>query len=207
MIDLIKNILYHSYEYATSLLPFAVCSYAMCFRRKDARALPRFLLLLTFALYIVLVFDVTSAGTLYELLRGGSSSNAINLIPFSDPYFSRIGYVLNGIMLMPLGFLAPLLWTSFRSAFRVGVLGMCFSVLIEISQLCNFRSTDVDDVILNTVGAVIGYVLYRICAGRVRLARFAEQNAFPFETVTYIILLFLGRFFLYDGMWLAVRIW
>ena len=41
-------------------------------------------------------------------------------------------------------------------------IGLLFSLFIECSQLLNNRSTDVDDLIMNTIGAVIGLMLYRI---------------------------------------------
>lgn len=41
-------------------------------------------------------------------------------------------------------------------------LGFLFSLLIEISQLLNFRASDVNDLILNTAGALGGFGIYQI---------------------------------------------
>jgi len=38
--------------------------------------------------------------------------------------------------------------------------GFCFSLAIELSQLFNNRGTNIDDLIANTLGAVLGYVLF-----------------------------------------------
>ena len=36
-----------------------------------------------------------------------------------------------------------------------------FSLAIELSQLLNNRITDIDDLFTNTLGAMVGYLLYR----------------------------------------------
>ncbi|HBT95229.1 MAG TPA: hypothetical protein DEB24_03600 [Coriobacteriia bacterium] len=44
--------------------------------------------------------------------------------------------------------------------FSTSIIGL--SLLIELSQLLNNRLTDIDDLIINTVGALIGFLLCRI---------------------------------------------
>lgn len=64
----------------------------------------------------------------------------------------------NIVMFMPLGFFPKLLfrkWSWWKSL----LLGFCASVSIELAQLFTPRSTDIDDVILNTTGAVLGWLL------------------------------------------------
>ena len=63
---------------------------------------------------------------------------------------------------IPFGALVPLLSRSVRKAWKTGLLCMEVSVLIEVSQLL-FRvgCCDVDDVILNTAGGLLGYLVYR----------------------------------------------
>lgn len=90
-----------------------------------------------------------------------------NLIPLHE--ISRAGdskwtmYLLLGNigMFLPLGLGSALLWRngSWRRALLVGLGGSCF---IEFVQFFIGRSTDIDDVILNTIGALAGYGLYRL---------------------------------------------
>lgn len=68
-------------------------------------------------------------------------------------------HILNIIMFMPLGFLLPLIWKSFRNGVGVLVTGVGFSLAIEIAQLFNRRLTDVDDLIMNTMGTLIGFII------------------------------------------------
>ena len=70
---------------------------------------------------------------------------------------------------VPLGVLAPMLAPRWRSLVRVALLGFAVSLAVEASQLAlslamafPWRVFDVDDLIVNTAGAVLGYVLWRI---------------------------------------------
>jgi len=82
--------------------------------------------------------------------------------------FSRGGYpdiqiiqVLGNIgMFSVIGFMLPVLWKKFEKAIRT--VQMCFysSLAIEAVQLFTGRSTDIDDLILNTFGGLLGFLLY-----------------------------------------------
>lgn len=50
-----------------------------------------------------------------------------------------------------------------RSLLKTIYFGFCLSLLIETVQIPLDRTTDVDDLILNTIGAILGGVLYKIC--------------------------------------------
>jgi len=75
----------------------------------------------------------------------------------------------NAILLLPLGFLLPLRYQKMRSFTRIFLLGVLIAAGIELVQLVislsmnyYYRSIDVDDVTLNTVGALIGYGAFRL---------------------------------------------
>src|SRR5689334_10817990 len=72
----------------------------------------------------------------------------------------------NFIMLLPFGIYLPLLYKRLRNIsgfFVVLVISFLVSVSIETLQLAtNYRSTYIDDVILNTAGACAGYILYQL---------------------------------------------
>lgn len=73
-------------------------------------------------------------------------------------FFMLLGNI--GIFL-PLGFLSGLLGR--RPAFwRSTLIGLFCSAFIEFTQFFIGRSTDIDDVILNTFGAFLGYWLFRL---------------------------------------------
>ncbi len=67
----------------------------------------------------------------------------------------------NIVMFMPLGFFPALLWRRWRR-WKSLLVGFWASFTIEFTQFFIGRFTDIDDVILNTAGALAGYGLYRL---------------------------------------------
>ena len=65
----------------------------------------------------------------------------------------------NIIMFMPLGFFPALLWRRWRW-WKSLLAGFCTSSAIEFIQFFIGRSTDIDDVILNTTGAAVGFWVF-----------------------------------------------
>jgi glycopeptide antibiotics resistance protein len=88
----------------------------------------------------------------------------LRLVPFVVP---PIGFVLNIVMFMPFGILLPLLWPSTGTWKRIAWWGFAASAAIEFSQLGmwialgNRRMFDVNDLMSNTAGAVLGLMLLR----------------------------------------------
>ncbi|MBQ2854572.1 MAG: VanZ family protein [Oscillospiraceae bacterium] len=91
----------------------------------------------------------------------------VNLIPFLDIFSNLSETLLNVILFLPLGFLTTVLWKPFRNAKQNILFGFCVSLAIEILQMFTFRATDVNDLITNTLGSLIGW-----CIGSVFLKRF-----------------------------------
>jgi VanZ family protein len=80
----------------------------------------------------------------------------------------------NIVLLMPLGVLLPMISERFRGPLRILITVGLISLCIETVQgtMIAGRAFDADDVILNTIGAVLAYVLI----GR-RVARWAHRSA------------------------------
>lgn len=100
----------------------------------------------------------------------------LNLIPFVrlKDYALRREMLLNVIgnvaMFIPSGILLPGLYPRLRGFLKTVAAGAGLSLCIELLQLpFSVRSTDIDDLILNTLGAALGYGLY--AAGRALLRR------------------------------------
>lgn len=183
-------------------------AYYIYIRKKSSHMKGYLLLTCVFLLYISLVFDITGSGTVYDISMRGLfiNPNQLNLKPFSH-HIDLIGYIENVIMFMPLGFLIPFFINKKHILAEVCIIfsyGLIFSVLIELSQLLNIRATDVDDLIMNTLGATLGYFSYLIFNFIFRQGerlRFIKDNILI--PAMYIAILFLGRFFLYNEYGLA----
>ena len=75
-----------------------------------------------------------------------------------------VNLVGNVAAFMPLGIILPILNQKNARFFRILVLSMFFSGLIELLQLIyHVGIFDVDDIVLNTCGAVLGYFVYLLC--------------------------------------------
>ena len=114
-----------------------------------------------FLIYIWMVFQVTGIGRLGDILRTDTDLilGGVNFVPFDS---IGIGYILNVVMCMPLGFLLPLIWEDCRKLGKTVMIGAGFSLLIEITQLFNYRATDIDDLTANTLGVLLGYFIWKI---------------------------------------------
>ena len=87
----------------------------------------------------------------------------INLIPFQDFSPSNItGMVLNTVMFAPLGFLLPAYFERYRRWGRTVAAGFLTSLTVEAIQLFTLRATDVDDLIMNTLGTLAGFLLAKL---------------------------------------------
>ncbi|MDX6614768.1 MAG: hypothetical protein QOD75_3954 [Blastocatellia bacterium] len=71
----------------------------------------------------------------------------------------------NLVLMLPLGFLLPLASHWLRSLKRILVIALCFSLSIEIIQFLSrffgsYRTVDADDVLLNVLGAGLGFGIW-----------------------------------------------
>lgn len=82
----------------------------------------------------------------------------INWIPFHDfSNSNKLGMVLNIVMFIPFGAFLPIYFKEFRKLVPAITAGFLMSLAIELLQLFTFRATDVDDLVMNTIGAAVGY--------------------------------------------------
>lgn len=184
--------------------------------KEKAYLIPHLIWVYIFLIYIYLAFSVAGIGSVWDIGQYGEiiRIEEINLIPFNSEGIRT--YILNIIMFMPLGFLLPLIWEKFRNTVKVFYTGLCFSLAIEICQLFNHRATDIDDLMMNSLGAVLGYFIW-VCVSNL-FNSISEKYAFisksettintnkmtisisKNEAIIYLTLAVLGEFFLYNWM-------
>ena len=96
----------------------------------------------------------------------------VNLVPFVHllRFGTKRDLILNlagnVAMFIPGGIILPVLWKKLRSFPKTVAAGAFISLCIELLQLPFFgRATDVDDLILNTLGCAAGYGIYSLFRG------------------------------------------
>ncbi|WP_339318359.1 VanZ family protein [Paenibacillus sp. FSL R10-2734] len=90
-------------------------------------------------------------------------SRGLEHLSLSDP-FSSLNLVGNLLAFIPFGMIVPMLLSQKVRLFqKVFMLSLALSLSFEVTQLVLYIGTfDVDDLILNTSGGVVGYAIYRL---------------------------------------------
>lgn len=142
-----------------------------------------------FVSYLLMVLSVTlfplSIGIHYVQRFYYGSFNFTPIIPIIRE-FQEIGTAYNGdtifmikliiknvggnlLMMMPLGFLGPLLWNKIGRFQDIVILGFLISISIEslqfieiASEFSRVRSVDINDILCNVLGTILGYFTYKI---------------------------------------------
>jgi glycopeptide antibiotics resistance protein len=122
----------------------------------------------TFWIYVAAVTAVTTAPTGMHRRHQEPWWSVIQLVPMHVP---PVSFVLNIVMFVPFGLLVPLLWPRADGPGRIAGLALAASAMIELTQLTlwltvgNHRTVDVNDLIANTIGGVLGLVAMRVAVG------------------------------------------
>lgn len=94
----------------------------------------------------------------------------VNLTPFATlRLFYRVGGTAakinllgNLLVFVPLGLLPPMIWKKCRGLMYGILPGFLFSLSVECLQYFTGRSVDIDDLLLNTLGAAAGWLLWKL---------------------------------------------
>lgn len=149
--------------------------------------------LLTFILYMFLLFELVTS-TDFE-----SYSN--NFIPFKEimrySFTSILFYknVLGNVLLfIPFGYFVNYILKN-RKIIIATFITLVTSLSIEIIQMNIGRSFDIDDIILNLTGGIIGYFIYKILYNiKEKLPEFLRKEWI--YNILWILILVLGSLFL-----------
>lgn len=188
---LISTYVVHMMGYMIVALPiYMVMRFSFIKRRKQSFNKKREIMLAIFTLYSVGIASQTiipkwvmgvdgDTGKFFldvYMSNGWVSTNAIpfktisgylQVNEYMDGWDSiAIANLLGNIFLFsPIGFFVPLLWRRMNSFIPILLIGFGVTCFIEGTQYFIGRSTDIDDIILNTIGVVIGYGVYIVWKG------------------------------------------
>jgi len=129
-------------------------------RKEPAVILP----VVVFAFYLALMLVITF------LSREGGNSKGIDLQLFSTWGINKRNnafVVENVLLFIPFGFLTGQAFRPFRRLWSCTLLGAAVSLGIECLQLVTGRGFfQIDDILTNILGTVVGYLVYRLTFGR-----------------------------------------
>ncbi|MBX9953326.1 VanZ family protein [Peribacillus simplex] len=105
--------------------------------------------------FVGIINDIKQIGIAYD----GDTMFMISLI------IRNVGG--NILLLMPLGVLSPIIWNKFKDFKTIVLFGFVISISIESIQFIELiaggrgRTVDIDDVICNVLGVILGYFIYK----------------------------------------------
>lgn len=117
----------------------------------------------------------------------------LNLIPFAGMMADLKNCVLNVILFVPLGFFLPVLWQRFRKGSACLLFGFGLSLAIELLQMMTFRATDVNDLITNTAGTLLGFLLAKAVVGK-EAAGQGSRDVYLLTTLSFGVMFFVHPF-------------
>ena len=142
-------------------------------RAKTRRRWGRFAAVAAFVLYLIILAYFLFFSERYG--RGSDHTYHYNLTPFREirryfQYRHILGWEYfvvniygNVLAFMPFGFFLPVVSKANRGFFNVALYSFEFSLGVELVQLAfQVGSFDVDDLIMNTAGGILGYLFYFI---------------------------------------------
>lgn len=77
----------------------------------------------------------------------------------ADAILNILGNVL---LFMPVGFLLPLVKKPFEKFYGTVLFALAFSLIVETAQYFIGRGCDIDDLMMNTLGAILGFLIMQI---------------------------------------------
>lgn len=157
----------------------------------SGRNLIRFVLLLVFFVYLTvlvkaILFKIASPTMVIETMLNTNLDDfkrkvifGSNFVPFKTIY----GYLVqetnrniafrnivgNLVLFIPFGFLLPMIVGGRLNYWKIIILSFLMSLVLELVQLFSVGSCDVDDLLLNTIGAALGYLIQRMIIKTIKL--------------------------------------
>lgn len=155
----------------------------------------REIFLLLFLAYALLLFELVTEKDL-------SIPSGTNFVPFTEIFRYDFGSKLfiqqvigNIILFIPFGYFATY-YIKAKKPLNIILVVILSSAVIETVQYFIGRSFDIDDIILNTLGGFIGYLIYRaLDAIRKVLPSFFQKPLF-YNILTFFLLVLAILYFL-----------
>lgn len=118
----------------------------------------------------------------------------LNLVPFVGMIDDLKNSILNVALFVPMGFFLPVLWHRFRKMGHCIFFGFCFSLTVELLQMLTFRATDVNDLITNTAGTLVGFLLAKGWTDKIPAAGEGSRDILSLTALSFGVMFFIHPF-------------
>lgn len=160
------------------------------FKNKEKFVLYKDLMFYFFVTYILCLF--------YVVTFQDVSWSTSNFIPFKEILRYSIGSSLfyknvlgNMVMFVPFGFFVSY-FLKLEKVYSITLITLLTSITIEITQLLIGRVFDVDDLLLNLVGGIFGYLLYALIHKvRIKLPNFLKKD-YIYNIIMILLIIAVG---------------
>ena len=171
---------------AVVLVPLFLILYVTSFKRNLIKSGMYCL----FSLYLSAVFSLVG---LPNVLYVRPEIN-LNLIPLLGIIDDLSNSLLNVLLFIPLGLFLPVIWMRYRTVKSTVAFGIGLSMMIELLQMLTFRATDVNDLITNTAGTAIGFLLAQPIICKLPAAAQGKKDSYTLLAVSFGVMFFLHPF-------------
>lgn len=159
------------------------------FNNKENFVLHKELLMLCFIIYILLLY--------YIVTFQDNNYGTNNFVPFREIFRYDVNSRLflknvigNVLLFVPFGIFVTY-YVKNDKVYQTLFLSILVSCSIEFAQSVIGRTADIDDVILNTIGGIIGYIIFKFGGNLVdKLPRFMKSQVF-LDVLCLVIILFI----------------
>ena len=131
----------------------------------------------------------------------------ISWTPFVGMITGPIDTILNVILFVPLGFFLPLLYKKYHNIKAIALTGLLLSLAVEFVQMFDWGSSDINDLMTNTAGACVGFLIYCLLS-RILPANLKKQfqsrkvnamvEVFFFAICTFVIMVTAQTWFVHS---------
>lgn len=111
-----------------------------------------------FSFYLVAVYSLVGMPDITYIVFDFT----LNFIPLVGLIADWKNSILNILLFIPLGMILPIAWEKYRAKKDTVLFGFGMSLAIELLQIFTFRATDINDLITNVFGTLLGFTFANV---------------------------------------------
>ena len=128
-------------------------------------------------LLIITILSITGIGNIKDFFVSlGDKGFGTLFLEFNKDGLQHYDGRMNVLMFIPFGMFLPMVFSSARKWYYTWICGSVLSLLIEISQTFNYRTSDINDLFSNSIGTFIGYFIFLVFLRKIHIFLLEDQG-------------------------------